>query len=333
VNNRTLDTYTVIPDQLSNCKSVSYLLGVNPRGGASPYGRSVSLAKKKTTAKMVWKFTRVKTPALPPPTQSAPSPPAVIEKTVVASVTLITLNQTCSSLSQAELQNMTQDLCVRQVNYTLSQGWPRKQTICEGSARCPSPQARQTGSTSEHSTELSLIYIPGQSQTVDGVANSVVQALNQPQTFYANSLPAGTGVSSSQSMVIPPATSGGQPSPTLSPIPSPSPESPIPTPSPTTSPTLSPTFNTVSPIPDNVFPNNPNYNPLPTPVPTPGGGATPFPSPPPPPSVKYACVNLCSCCNFLFLALIVLKYFLIFYFSDTSQMMARLSQIQLQGVL
>jgi hypothetical protein len=285
--NNTSDVYELVPDQLSSCKSVYYTLGVKTASGStsSACGRIVSLVqdavktsnqdKKKptqssSTPKMLWKFTRVKAPASPPPKRPPPpkpSPPVKLEKTIVASVTYITQQNglACSSLSTAELKLMTDVLCAKQINYTIAQGWPKQQTTCNGTASCLTGSARQSGnnssSTSQHFTNLNFVYSETQNQTAVTVANDLSQALVESQNFYGinNNLPSGSQVSTSNSTVI---TPGGSPSP----IPSPSP-SPSPTPSP-------------SPSPAPIFVPSP----VPEPVPTPsggggGGGGTPAPPP------------------------------------------------------
>jgi hypothetical protein len=273
--NGTVDTYEIIPAQLSGCTSVSYLLGIEPKTAGSTsssscrhsaslvqHGWNAAKDRKKKPAqppaKMVWKFTRVKAVPPSPSPKRPPSrpalPPTVLEKTRVVAVTFITQPNglSCSALSQEELKNITQTLCIQQMNYTLSQGWPRNQTTCVGTARCGG--ARQSNGTgaSEHTTDLSLIHSSAQDQTAEGVATSLTEAMNKPQTFYGADFPPNTNVNVSDSIVIPP---GGQPSsPSLSPSPTPSSPSPSPIPAPITVPSPTPT---------------------PTPTPTPSGGGSP----------------------------------------------------------
>jgi hypothetical protein len=273
------DVYEIIPDQLPNCK---YMLGIAPASvsSSSSCGHSISLVQvPKKTPKMMWKFTRVPAPPVksPPPTKKSPppkrpAPPVVVEKTIVATVTLVTLppGQACSSLSTAQLQQITMALCARQLNYTVSQGYPKDQTACQGTARCPDgPKTRQSGSgnsSSEHSTELSMQYPAGQGQPADSIATNLSQQINDtPQTFYAinnnSNLPAGASINTLGSTVITP-NSSPSPSPTPSPEPSPSP---------------GPAFNTIPSVPDNVF--VPIPTPTPTPTPTPSGNLAPTPPP------------------------------------------------------
>ena len=180
--NKTAGIYEIVPDQLSGCDSVAYSLGISSKSSGTisslACGHSVSLVQRNTkktpgpestTLKRYWKFIRVKAPAAPPPKRAAkppPPPPGVPQKTTVISVAIVTLpnNQPCSSLSQVQLQNITETLCTRQISYTVSQGWPKKQTFCEGTARCRGITARQSNnaSSSEHTTNFTMNYTPEQ---------------------------------------------------------------------------------------------------------------------------------------------------------------------------
>ncbi len=256
VNGTIEGMYQIIPDQLFGCKSTSYTLGIKKKGSSgaaslSSCGHSVGLVANGSlnsgVPKIYWKFNRVNDSPLPPLKPSLPPPRPALEKTRVIATTFITQpnGQSCSSLSQEELRNITTTLCIQQIDYiTTNLGWPRQQTDCSGTARCLG--ARQSTGASEHTTDLSLIYTPSQNQTAEEVATSLTRAMNKPQTFYAADFGPNTDITLSDSTIIPP---GGAPS---NPSPAPSP-TPVASPSPTPAPIFVP-------------------SPTPTPIPSGGGG-------------------------------------------------------------
>jgi len=287
------------PSKFSQCKSSSYVLGVKPENGktASACRHKVALVqdgfkKKKpsfsgsgstfwwqiagriitkeptqvrTPVKMLWKFTRVNYPIAPPPKRLTPPP----ETTRVVSTTLVTLpdGQACSSLSESEMKNITESLCSQQMNFTASEGWPKNQTLCGGTARCLGARQNTGNDASEHTTDLGLTHTPEQNEDAENIANDLSQTLLNQTEFYESDFPPETQVTSLNSVVISPGEEIRNPSP-----------SPPPTPSP------SPPPSDINVVPADIFEfSPPPPGPPPTFVPAPVPIITPTPSPPPSP--------------------------------------------------